>query len=385
MLINKHSRAAFSRRKLVGLLSLQPLLGGVALAQPTGGSVRIAQSTALSGPLGDLGTAIHTGAKLAFASINAQGGVHGRTIELIVADDAYNIERAVSNVDGFLSDPNLFALFNCMGTPAIAAMLPKVVKSGVPFFAPFTGAQFARPKGVRTIFNVRASYAEEAQKIVQHLTTLGIRKIVVARQDNAFGSEVMNGVQSAIERGQGALLPTVVVNADGTNFDQAIAEVASHRPEALVVGLAGQPAIDLIKAVRSELRGLSLYALSVVGAAGTITAMGTQGVGVTISQVVPSPYSPLPIAREFLASWKAAQISGDPSHLSLEGYINAHVFANALRRAGPSVSPRSFVDSTWSQKRHDIGGFESSFVEPGKGASSFVELTMVGRSGRLLR
>lgn len=272
-----------------------------------------------------------------------------------------------------------------MGTPAIAAMLPKIVKSGVPFFAPFTGAEFARPKGVRTIFNVRASYAEEAEKIVQHLTTIGIRKIVVARQDNAFGTEVMNGVQAAIERGQKELPPSVVVNADGTNFQQAIAEVANHRPEALVVGLAGQPAINLIKTVRSELRGLSLYALSVVGAAGTINAMGPQGVGVTISQVVPSPYSPIPIAREFLAAWKTAQIGSDPSHLALEGYINAHAFANALRRAGPSVSPRTFVETTWSQKRYDIGGFETSFTEPGKGASTFVELTMVGRSGRLIR
>lgn len=385
MQLNNNSRGGIARRSMLGLFSLQTIFGGVALSQTTSRSVRIAQSTALTGPLGDLGTAIHTGAKLAFASINAQGGVHGRTIELVVADDAYNVERAISNVDGFLSDPNLFALFNCMGTPAIAAMLPKVVKSGVPFFAPFTGAQFARPKGVRTIFNIRASYAEEAQKIVQHLTTIGIRKIVVARQDNAFGTEVMNGVQAAVERGQGELPPTVVVNADGGNLQQAISEVGSYRPEALVVGLAGQPAIDLIKAVRSELRGLSLYALSVVGAAGTITAMGPQGVGVTISQVVPSPYSPLPIAREFLASWKAAQIVGDPSHLALEGYINAHVFAHALRRSGPSVSPQTFIDATWSQKRHDIGGFETSFTEPGRGASAFVELTMVGRNGRLLR
>ena len=149
MRLNNNSRGGIARRSMLGLFSLQTILGGAAHSQASSKSVRIAQSTALTGPLGDLGTAIHTGAKLAFASINAQGGVHGRTIELVVADDAYNVERAVSNVDGFLLDPNLFALFNCMGTPAIAAMLPKVVKSGVPFFAPFTGAQFSRPKGVR--------------------------------------------------------------------------------------------------------------------------------------------------------------------------------------------------------------------------------------------
>lgn len=100
MRTNEHLRAAISRRSMMGLLSLQPFLGGVASAQTVGGSIRIAQSTALTGPLGDLGTAIHTGAKLAFAYINSQGGVHGKAIELIVADDAYNVERAVSNVDG---------------------------------------------------------------------------------------------------------------------------------------------------------------------------------------------------------------------------------------------------------------------------------------------
>ena len=377
------SVSAISRRSAAAALALAPLL--VRARNRSGNrSWRIAQSTALSGPLRDLGTAIHTGARVAFDEINAQGGVHGLPIELVTRDDGYEAKRAVANVEGFLQDPDLFALFNCMGTPAIAAMLPKVIESGVPFFAPFTGAGFARPKGARNILPVRASYAEEAQKATQHLVTIGIRRIAIAFQDNAFGREVIEGTQAAVQQYKLSAPPTVSVNLDGSNLAAAVAAIADTKSDALIVGLAGRPAIDFIKAVRATQPGLSLYAVSVLGAAGTIDALGEDGVGIVISQVVPPPLSPIPIARDFRAAWKASSSSLELSHLALEGYINARAFAAVLRRAGPAATPQSFIDSAWTTKRHDLGGFEITFSEPGKGASTYVNLTMVSRNGRLI-
>jgi branched-chain amino acid transport system substrate-binding protein len=377
-------RRTMQRRTALAALCAAPFAGWAA-PTPGKGSWKLAQSIALSGPLADLGQAMHQGAKACFEQVNAKGGVHGRRIDLATQDDGYDAKRAVANVEAFLEDGETFALFNCMGTPMIAAMLPKVVEAGVPFFAPFTGAMVARPKGVRTIFNIRASYPDEAEQLVQHLATIGIKRIGVAYQNNAFGKEVLEGAQAAMLKHRLAAPPTVTVENDGSDAQQASQKLAEAQPEAVLVGLAGKPALEFIRATRAKRRGLSLYALSVMGTAATIKALGDDAVGIAMSQVVPSPASTvLPLVREYRAAWKASGTALEPSHLALEGYVNARVFVEALKKAGPGATRQSFVDSTWGVKR-DLGGFEVAFAEPGRNASRFVDMTMVGRDGKFVR
>jgi branched-chain amino acid transport system substrate-binding protein len=377
-----------SRRRALALAAFTafPALAADWKWKPTSKTWKLGQSTALSGPLGDLGSAIHHGAKIAFAEANARGGVHGRAIELFTLDDGYETKRSLANVDKFMGDEEMFSLFNCMSTPAIAAMLPQVIKSGIPFFAPFTGAQFARPKDARNVLTVRASYAEEAEQIVRHVATTGIKRIAIAYQNNAFGKEILDGASSAAAAHSITVPTTASVESNGSDMEQAVARIAKEDVSALVVGLAGEPAIRFIRAMRAAKRGLSLYTVSVLGGSGTIKALGADGVGVAISQVVPSPFAQtLPIVREFRAAWTAAGSTLESSHLGLEGYINARAFVAALRRAGASATPKSFVESSWSMGKTDLSGFEINFTEPSRGASRFVELTIIGRDGRLVR
>ena len=381
------SNAAGPRRRAVlRSLAASPLaLHGIARAQDAG-SLKICQSIALSGPLGDLGQAMHQGAKACFAGVNARGGVNGRTIELSTLDDGYDAKRAVANVDGFIADKNSFALFNCMGTPMIQAMLPKVIESGIPFFAPFTGALLARPKDVRSIFNIRASYPDEAEQLVQHLATIGIKRLGIAYQNNAFGKEVYEGARLAMEKHKLAGGAVVTVENDGSDATAGAAKLVAANPEAVLIGLAGKPTLDFVKAIRAQRRGLPLYALSIMGSAATLKTLGDDATGMAISQVVPLPANGVvPVVREFQQAWKASGVALEPSHLALEGYINARVFVEAVRRAGRTMTRASFIDSTWNLKRVDLGGFEIGFSEPGRNASRFVELTMVGRDGRFIR
>jgi len=381
------SNAAGPRRRAVLCsLAASPLaLHGIARAQDAG-SLKICQSIALSGPLGDLGQAMHQGAKACFAGVNARGGVNGRTIELSTLDDGYDAKRAVANVDGFIADKNSFALFNCMGTPMIQAMLPKVIESGIPFFAPFTGALLARPKDVRSIFNIRASYPDEAEQLVQHLATIGIKRLGIAYQNNAFGKEVYEGARLAMEKHKLAGGAAVTVENDGSDATAGAAKLVAANPEAVLIGLAGKPTLDFVKAIRAQRRGLPLYALSIMGSAATLKTLGDDATGMAISQVVPLPANGVvPVVREFQQAWKASGVALEPSHLALEGYINARVFVEAVRRAGRTMTRASFIDSTWNLKRVDLGGFEIGFSEPGRNASRFVELTMVGRDGRFIR
>lgn len=382
----RQARSPLTRRTvLAGLAALPLAIHNQARAQDSS-PVRVCQSIALSGPLGDLGQAMHQGARACFAAINAQGGVGGRRIELVTQDDGYDVKRALANVGGFIADKNSFALFNCMGTPMIEAMLAQVIESGMPFFAPFTGALLARPKGVRTIFNIRASYPDEAEQLVQHLATIGIKRIGIAYQNNSFGKEVFDGARAAMDKHKLSSSAVVTVENTGADAASAAARLVAAEPEAVLVGLAGKPTLDFVKAIRAQRRGLPLYALSIMGVAATLRALGDDATGIAVSQVVPSPgNSVVPVVREFRDAWKAAGVELEPSHLALEGYINARVFAEALRRAGKGATRASFIESTWGMKRFDLGGFEVSFSEPGRNASRFVELTMVGRDGRFIR
>ena len=375
-----------SRRTLLAgtaAVALPWLQAGSANAQES--QIVLGQSTDLTGPLGELGSAMHQGAQAAFAAVNARGGIQGRSIVLNTLDDQYDVQKGLANVKQLMADPNTFALFNCMGTANVEAMLPLVLESGTPFFAPFTGAQLSRVPQ-RNVFNIRASYAEEAEKLVQHLNTLGIKRIAIAYQANSFGKEVFNATQRSMAKLGLPDGPSATVENNASDAATAAAKIAQAQPEAVLIGLAGKPAMEFVKSFRALRRGTSLYGLSVLGTSANIAALGADGVGMALTQVMPLPTNPVvPVSREFMQAWKAIGAKAEPSHLALEGYINARVFCEALQRAGKNPTRASFIDATWSLRKLDLGGFEVHATEPGRNASRFVELTLVGRDGKYVR
>ncbi len=382
----RFARAALSRRDLLGAVAALPAAFHSPLRAEDSAPLKITQSTSLTGPLADLGLALNLGAKLYFSALNAKGGVNGRAIELSASDDGYDAQRALANVKGFIADRGTFAVFNCLGTPMVEAMMPQVLESGVPFFAPFTGALSARPQNARNVFNIRASYASETEHLVQHLATIGIQRIAIVHQNNAFGKDVASTARQFMARQK--LTETAVATVENNSSDAAAAaaKIAASRPEAVIIGLAGKPTVDFVKAIRQQRRGLPLYALSVMGAAATLKAMGDDATGITVSQVMPLPANHgVALVREFQQAWKTAGLTLEPSHQALEGYVNARVFAEVLRRAGRNPTRSSFIDSAWSLKRYDLGGFEVGFTDSARSASRFVELTMVSGQGRFIR
>ena len=205
-----------------------------------GGEVRLGQSIALTGPLGDLGQALLQGAKAHFDAVNAKGGINGRRIELVTQDDGYDVKRAVANVDGFIADSSTFALFNCFGTPMCEAVLPTVVAAGIPFFAPFTVELSLRVKE-RSVFNIRASYPDEAEQLVKHLSTLGIKRVAVAYQNNSFGKEVFEGVRVAADKYQVSGIESATVENTGADAAAAATKLLAGNPDAILVPKVARP------------------------------------------------------------------------------------------------------------------------------------------------
>jgi ABC-type branched-subunit amino acid transport system substrate-binding protein len=130
----------------------------------TDNTVLIGQSAAFSGPAQELGLEMRQGAKLVFDSVNAQGGIYGRKLQLVAHDDGYEPERAAANTRKLINEDRIFALFGYVGTPTSQASLPIFTEARVPFIGAFTGAQLLREPFNRYIFNVRASYFDETEK-----------------------------------------------------------------------------------------------------------------------------------------------------------------------------------------------------------------------------
>ena len=374
------------RNILVGVATAL-LASTSALAEPgvTNDAITLGQSTALSGPLGDLGQEVLKGSKAYFDALNARGGINGRKIVLISKDDAYDPKKTVENVEAFIAGGETFALFGTFGTPNNEALIPVALKAGMPVLMPYTGAPSIRKPELVGVFNLRASYADEAEKLIQHLTTIGFKKIGIAYQNNSFGKEVLTAATAALEQRQ--LKPVAAVSVENNASDAAAAatKLLAAQPDALVLGLAGKPTIEIIKNVNQSRKGLQMYALSVLATVGNLKALGNDGSGVAISQVVPFPSNTvMPLVRDYQQAMKAAGVN-EFSHLSLEGYLNARVVAEGIRRAGRNLSRESLITSLQSINRMDMGGMEIGFGKGASSASKFVELTVINSQGRLVK
>ncbi|MDB5945112.1 MAG: transporter permease, partial [Ramlibacter sp.] len=187
------NRRHFSRG--LGALALV----GAPAVRAQGERIVLAQSAPFTGPAAQLGIQFNRGAKLFFEQVNAQGGVGRRPIELLGLDDGYEPERCVENTRKFIAE-DAFALFGYIGTPTSVAALPLATAAKVPFFGPFTGAMALRQPGNRYAFHLRASYNDETALIVNQLTGLGLRKIAVFYQNDAYGKAGLDGVALALSK-----------------------------------------------------------------------------------------------------------------------------------------------------------------------------------------
>lgn len=139
------------------------------------------------------------GARAYFAFVNKRGGVFGRKIELKTYDDGRDVKRVVENTERLIREDKVFALFGYRSTPSVEAVLPIVTRERVPLIAPFSGAGTIREPLNPQVFHLRASYAQEAAKLVVHLSTVSIKKIAILYQDDPFGKDGLTGFQAAFK------------------------------------------------------------------------------------------------------------------------------------------------------------------------------------------
>ena len=344
------------------------------------------QSAALTGPAGLLGQNMRLGISAAFREANRKGGVHNYRLVLESIDDAYEPEAAIANARELIHRYKVFGLIGAVGTPTAAAAQPIATERGVPYIAPFTGAEFLRVAQLRpNVVNVRASYYQETEEMVVRLTKdLGVSRIAVLYQNDSFGRAGLNGLRRAVAR-QGLSL---VAEADYPRNTEAIKiallDLRRSIPEAVVIIGTHEPAAALIRWARRLDFNPYFVNISVVGSSALARELGADGAGVYITQVVPFPRdSSVPVVEEYRYALAMVDPESEPNFVSLEGYLAGRLVVEGLRLGGPRPSQRGFLRALKDAETIDLGGFQLRYGDADNQGSDRVYLTVIDGQGRV--
>ena len=345
--------------------------------------VLFGQSAAFTGPARELGQAMRLGIEAAFHEANQGGGVHGRELRLKALDDGYETTFAASNTQKLIENDKVFALIGAVGTPTSRAALPLAQSAGVPFLAPFTGAEFLRDRSLDNVLNVRASYYQETEEMVERLTEdLGITRVAVLYQDDSFGLNGLEGTRLALERR--GLEPAAAAHYPRNTraVKGAALKITAANPEAVIMIGSYRPVVKTIELVRREMDPVFMT-VSFVGSNALANELGSEGVGVYVTQVVPLPDDEnIPVVARYHGALNAYEPRAEPGFVSLEGYLAGRLAVAALKACGPDLSRACLLNAVRNAGDMEIDGMRLKYGPDDNQGSNTVFITMIGTDGR---
>lgn len=349
-----------------------------------GADIRIGMVNALTGPASGLGRGMREGAQAVFNEVNAKGGVHGRRLSLVAADDGYEPDNTVHETLAMVQDQQVFALLGYVGTPTTNAALPLIVELDVPLVGVFSGAMSLRQPATRQVFNVRASYDDETEALVNQLHAQGVKSVAVMYQYDGFGLAVLSGTSKALKRRGASVVATGTFQRNTVAIKSGLAAMLEAQPDAVVMVGTYAPIAAFIKAARAAGLKSQLATVSFVSTDDLVPLVGQDGNGVLISQVVPFPEDVdnglARGCRKALAQHANVQLG----YVNFEGCISARLLVAGLERAGPDPTRRRLMDALDNLAAMDLGGVTVNLSADDHQAMNQVFLTQI-RNGRITR
>jgi branched-chain amino acid transport system substrate-binding protein len=340
------------------------------------------QVAALDGPAGALGQGMREGILAAFGETNRAGGIQGRKLELKSVDDGYEPEKTIEATKKIIADDKIFALVGPVGTPTSKAGQPIATEAKVPFIGPFTGAEFLRNPYNRYVVNIRSSYFQETEAWIEHLTKdLGVTKIAILYQDDAFGLAGLEGVKMAMAKRNMSLVASGTFKRNTTAVKSALLDIMKGEPQAVVTVGPYKPIAEFVKVARAQKLDVVFVAISFVGSDSLAQELGNQGAGVIISQVVPFPWDQaMPVTVAYRAAIAAVNPNAKPGFVSLEGYLVGRLIVEALKRIPGEPSREALLDII-AKAPFDLGGVKLSFGPTKNQGSDQVYFTILQTDG----
>jgi branched-chain amino acid transport system substrate-binding protein len=369
----------------IALCGLAPVRGicGQGIETDTVTFVQVAD---VSGSRSALTKELDSGTLAYFRLINSQGGVHGRQLQLSTVDDGYVVSRTEEGVRERIKKDDVFAFVSSIGTANAEATLPLVNAARIPLVAPLSGAASLREPFSHYVFHLRSSYAQEVERMVEHSLTIGISRVAVFYDDDAFGQDVRHSVEQALARRK--LLPVAVGKVERGSVDiaQAMTVIGKGRPQVVICGSFGKSLVEFIQAMKRSPAPPQFYVLSFFTSGASIRQLGADARGIGVTQVMPWPSAAnTPLVREFTSAMARFAPDSPISYISLEGYATAKVLVEGLRRAGRDLSREKFIDSLETFRNLDLGGIFLSYSPSDHSGLKRVEITVIDGRGQVVR
>jgi branched-chain amino acid transport system substrate-binding protein len=346
------------------------------------GDIVVGQSAPLSGGNAELGNDIRNGALAYFKKVNDGGGIGGNRLKLVTLDDRNETKLAADNTQKLLDGEGAVALFGYASSTLSIPAMPAVVDHKVAFFAPFTGADTIRKQN-EYVYTVRATYADEIEKVINFWGNVGGTKVTVLHYDDAVGKQNFDTVAAVLKKfNRMPVSVPIKRNADITDAD--VQAVTASDPNVLVITTLYAPAAQMVKRLKAAGRATMVTSLSFAGASQLAKALGPDATGVSVSLTVPTPRSMgVPVVRECNDAWTAAGQKEAMSVTALESCIAAKVLVEGMRRSGRDVTRASLLKGLSSMGRYDAGGYVVDFKPNFHHGGSYVGMALLRPNGEV--
>jgi ABC-type branched-subunit amino acid transport system substrate-binding protein len=343
--------------------------------------ILIGQSAPLTGSNAEMGKDIRDGALAYFKKVNNAGGVNGRMIELVSVDDKNDRKTAGANAVKLVNEQNVVALFGFASATLSMDAMPIVKEKKVPFFAPFTGADAIHRQNSH-VFVMRASYADELVKILEHWGAgVGADRVTVLHYDDEIGNQNFATVERLMKTANKKAVSVKVKRNAKVERAQIDAIIRSD-PQILVATTLYGATAEVLKGLKAANHPVNMTSLSFVGPSQLAKAAGADAAGVSVAGVVPPPTKIiLPIVKECSEAMKKSGVP-ELNYTNLESCIAAKVLVEAIRRAGRTVNRETLTAGLEGVHNYDTGGYMVNFGPQDRHGSTFVELAVISKSGQ---
>jgi len=346
-----------------------PLLQGnmnIPVRGVTDNEIRFGLSAPFSGPAKELGRQMKLGIQTAFNRANDGGGINGRQLRLVTADDGYEPVRTAETMKQLYEKDQVFGIIGNVGTPTAAVAVPYALEHRMLFYGAFTGAGLLRRDPPdRYVFNYRASYTEETGAVVRYLVKirhLRPEQIAVFAQQDSYGDAGFDGVAKAMRalNYEGMTL-RLNYKRNTIDVDDAVAQLRKQRSaiKAVVMVATYRAAAKFIEKTRDPYPAMIYTNVSFVGSTALAEELMLLGPkyaeGVIVTQVVPAVDSYSTVVLGYKSALATYFPGEAPDYVSLEGYVAANVLIEALKRAGPQLDTERLVGMLESLRSFDLG------------------------------
>jgi branched-chain amino acid transport system substrate-binding protein len=243
--IKRWNLPMFSR--LVGAAAWIVLAAANATAQDkVTDKVKIGLITTLSGPASAVGQQQRNGFQLALKQLGGKLG--GRNVELLVQDDEFKPDVAVSKVQTFVARDKVDFVVGPVFSDVLAAIVQPVTKGGVFLISPTAGtSNFAGNNCNPNLFNVAYQADQNHQVMGKYAQDSGLKKVVLMASDGSIGKDSIAAFKRYYK---GQIADEIYAPVNQVDFTAEVSKIAAARPDAIFVFLPGTTGVNFVKQFR---------------------------------------------------------------------------------------------------------------------------------------